>query len=77
MKEFYYSRNPEESEAKLNDFLNPSLWGIDEEICKVFGKQRGRLRKTKKLVGDFDLLIGATALHHNLRILTEELHDSG
>ena len=67
----YYSRNPEESEAKLNDFLRgTSVIGIDEEICKVFGKERGRLRKTKKVVGDFDLLIGAIALHHNLTVLT-------
>ena len=67
----YYSRNPEESEGKLNDFLSGVvLIGIDEEICKIFGKERGRLRKTKKVVGDFDLLIGATALHHNLKVLT-------
>ena len=67
----YYSRNPEESEGKLNDFLSGVvLMGIDEEICKIFGKERGRLRKTKKVVGDFDLLIGATALHHNLKVLT-------
>ena len=46
------------------------LMGIDEEICKIFGKERGRLRKTKKVISDFDLLIGATALHHNLKVLT-------
>ena len=67
----YYSRNPEDSEGRLNDFLSGVvLMGIDEEICKIFGKERGRLRKTKKVVGDFDLLIGATALHHNLKVLT-------
>ena len=41
----YYSRNPVESEAALQRFLNPELTilGLDEETCKIFGKERGRL----------------------------------
>jgi tRNA(fMet)-specific endonuclease VapC len=36
----YYSRDPAESEAALQRFLNPELMilGMDEEICKIFGK---------------------------------------
>jgi tRNA(fMet)-specific endonuclease VapC len=36
----YYSRNPEESEASLQRFLNRELTilGIDEETCKLFGR---------------------------------------
>jgi hypothetical protein len=38
--------------GKLNNFLSGIVvMGIDEEICKMFGKERGRLRKTKKVVG--------------------------
>jgi predicted nucleic acid-binding protein len=44
--------------------------GIDEEACKIFGKERGRLRADGKTIGDFDLLIGATALRHHLTVLT-------
>jgi predicted nucleic acid-binding protein len=42
----YYSRNPAESEEVLQRFLDPSLsvLGIDEEMCKIFGRERGRLR---------------------------------
>jgi len=47
-----------------------SLSEIDEEICKIFAKERGRLRKQKKVVSDFDLLIAATCLRHNFTILT-------
>jgi tRNA(fMet)-specific endonuclease VapC len=68
----YYSRDPVESEAALQRFLNPALMilGLDEETCKIFGKERGRLRAAGLLIGDCDLLIGATALRHRLTLLT-------
>ena len=68
----YYSRNPQESEASLQRFLNRelSLLGIDEETCKIFGRERGRLRNTGQIIGDMDLLIAATALQYNLTLLS-------
>jgi tRNA(fMet)-specific endonuclease VapC len=68
----YYARDPVESEAALQRFLDPELTilGIDEATCKIFGKERGRLRAAGALVGDCDLLIGATALRHDLILLT-------
>ncbi len=68
----YYSLDPVESEAALQRFLNPELTilGLDEETCKIFGKERGRLRTAGLLTGDCDLLIGATALRHRLTLLT-------
>jgi len=66
-----YSTNPEGNERQLRDFLRGvTVIVIDEETCKLFGKERGRLRATKKLVGDFDLLIGLTARQHGLTLLT-------
>jgi tRNA(fMet)-specific endonuclease VapC len=60
----FYSRDPEKSEEALQDFLRGiELVGIDEEITRVFGRERGRLRAAGKTVGDFDLLLGATALY--------------
>ncbi|MGH7961054.1 MAG: type II toxin-antitoxin system VapC family toxin [Candidatus Binatia bacterium] len=44
--------------------------GVDDETCRIFGKERGRLRKAGKSIADFDLLIGATALRHGLTLLT-------
>jgi tRNA(fMet)-specific endonuclease VapC len=67
----YYSRTPERSQQALNAFLEDvSVLGIDEEVCKIFGRERGRLRKVGQLIGDFDLFIAATGLHYGLTVLT-------
>lgn len=67
----HYSRHPQESEDQLHDFLRRvSLIGIDAETCKLFGKERGRLRVQGKRIGDFDLMIGVTARQHDLTLLT-------
>ena len=46
------------------------MFGIDEEVCKIFGRERGRLRKVGQFIGDFDLLIAATGLYYGLTVLT-------
>jgi tRNA(fMet)-specific endonuclease VapC len=67
----FYSRDPEGDEGDLQNFLRGvTVLGVDEEVCKIFGKERGRLRAAGQLVGDLDLLIGATALRYNLTLLT-------
>ena len=67
----HYSRDPLQSEHGLNDFLRRvSFVSIDEETCKLFGKERGRLRAAGKRVADFDLIIGVTARQHELTLLT-------
>ncbi len=67
----YFSSNPTGNEQALDDFLRgASVLGIDAETCKIFGQHRGRLRAKGKMVGDFDLLIGATGLRHGLTVLT-------
>jgi tRNA(fMet)-specific endonuclease VapC len=67
----FYSRDPEGDERDLQDFLRGvTVLVIDDGTCRIFGRERGRLRAAGTLIGDFDLLIGATALHHNLTLLT-------
>ena len=67
----YFSKDPERSQAILEEFLaGVIVLGIDEEICKRFGQLRGRLRQQGRLVGDFDLLIAASALRYDLTLLT-------
>ena len=46
------------------------LLELDEETCRIFGRERARLRSAGMLIGDMDLLIGATALRHGLTLLT-------
>jgi len=67
----HFSNDRERSQAMLEEFLSGVVvLGVDEEICKQFGQLRGSLRRQGKLVGDFDLLIAASALRHNLTLLT-------
>jgi len=67
----YYSRDPPKSQNILDSFLEEfPVLGIDEEICKIFGRERGHLRQQRKQISDFDLLIASTCLYYNLVLLT-------
>ena len=66
-----YGRNPAAAEQGLRDFLTGAeLLSIDQETARIFGRERGRLRAARRIIGDFDLMIAATALQHNLTSLT-------
>lgn len=65
----HYSRDPARSEASLRQFLTGlSVLSIDDDVCRIFGRERGRLRQHGRTIGDFDLLIAATCLRHQLQI---------
>jgi tRNA(fMet)-specific endonuclease VapC len=67
----FYSRDPENNERVLQEFLEGiAVLGIDDTVCRLFARERGRLRKARRIIGDCDLLIGATALRHGLTVLT-------
>jgi tRNA(fMet)-specific endonuclease VapC len=67
----FNSRDSEGDSQDLADFLRGvTMLGLDADIAARFGRERGRLRTAGMLIGDFDLLIGATAVHHNLTLLT-------
>jgi tRNA(fMet)-specific endonuclease VapC len=66
-------RSTDISEAReaLEDFLSlVTILGVNEEICQIFGEENARLRKAGRIVEDFDLLIAATCLHYDLKLLT-------
>ena len=67
-----YSRNMEEDHAALNLFLENevTVLGVDMETCRIFGRERGRLRRQGQIIGDMDLLIASTCLRHNLTLLS-------
>jgi len=68
------SRDPKTSEKMLLDFLSGiAIVGVDEGICKIFGKLRGKLRKEGLLIGDFDLLIASTAIYYEIPLGTNNL----
>ena len=63
--------SPEEYEQQLNAFLaSIEVISLDDSICRTFAAERRRLRAAGNIIGDFDLLIGATALRHGLTLLS-------
>jgi tRNA(fMet)-specific endonuclease VapC len=67
----FFSTQPSRSQLALRRFVRGvRVLPIDEQTAKRFGQERGRLRKMRRLVGDLDLLIAASALRHNLTLLT-------
>ena len=69
----FRSNNPPRNEELLKDFLSGvTVLGIREEICKLFGREMARLRRSSTVVGDIDLLIAATAIIDDLTLLTSD-----
>ena len=69
----FRSNNPAGNETILKDFLTGvTILGIDEEVCIIFGREMARLRQVGMAVGDMDVLIAATALRHDLTLLTAD-----
>ena len=65
------SREPATDERVLDDFLSDvPVVDLDDETCRIFGRERSRLRADGNLIGDLDLLIASTALRHGLTLLT-------
>lgn len=63
--------DPIDSERELIAFVNRlTLLSIDPEVSRIFGFERRRLRRAGERVDDMDLLIAATALRHDLTLLS-------
>ena len=64
--------DPAHSEGELFAFLARGITTVevDLETCRVFARERRRLRAAGNLIPDFDLMIGATALRYNLTLLS-------
>ena len=66
--------NPQSHLASFRHFLSSyRVLGLDDPIMERFAETRAFLRRRGERIPDFDLLIGATALHHDLTVLTFNL----
>ena len=64
----------DELEENFHDFLRGvQILNVDENIAMIFAEQRAKLRRENKLIDNFDLLIGSTALFYNLELLTNNV----
>lgn len=61
--------------ATLNDLLDgvPVL-GIDESLAPRFAALRYHLRSTGQIINDHDIWIAATALQHDLTLISRDKH---
>lgn len=67
----YRADDPKAAERKVQTFLSETaVLPITQDICRLFGRHRAALRRQNRLIGDLDLLIAASCLHHNLTLLT-------
>lgn len=70
------SNDPENDEAALRLFLEAvDIVPLGDAACRVFGEERARLRSQGNIIGDMDILIGATAISYNLTLLTNNRKD--
>lgn len=44
---------------------------VNKDVARVFGQLRAELRQQGLTVADLDLLIGSTAVHYSLLLLTD------
>ena len=67
----YFGHDPAGQERVFRQFRRfvPTL-PVTQPILKRFARLRGTLRVQGQLIGDFDLLIAATALYHGLTLVT-------
>jgi tRNA(fMet)-specific endonuclease VapC len=66
--------DPQAELTRIRRFLEPftTVW-LSDPIMELFGQTRSDLRRTGQLIPDLDLLIAATAIRHDLILLTRNL----
>jgi len=63
---------------RLKDFLfGIAVLEINDDICKVFGQQRGLLRRQGLLIGDLDIMIAATSIYYQIPLCTNNVGHFG
>lgn len=69
------SKYPTKNHNLINKLTSQiSVLPIYESI-PLYGKEKVRLRKNGKMISDFDLLIGCTAVYQNMIMVTENVSE--
>jgi tRNA(fMet)-specific endonuclease VapC len=72
----HFGRDPQKTADVFQRFLRSVVILLPTQpIMRRFARIRGELRRTGKIIGDFDILIAATAIHHNLTLVTRNIKD--
>src|SRR6266852_3202311 len=72
----HFGRDPQKITDVFHRFLRPVvILPLTQPIMQQFARIRGELRRTGKIIGDFDILIASTAIQHHLTLLTRNIRD--
>lgn len=64
-------RNTLEDQNRFSEFASGlTILPLTDPICRIYASEYARLKQEGNMLEDFDLLIGATAVHHELILLT-------
>jgi tRNA(fMet)-specific endonuclease VapC len=67
----YFGRDPRRSEEGFLDFLQSAeVLGISQPVARLWAQLLGTLRQAGRIIPQPDLFIAATALHHDLTLVT-------
>lgn len=67
----FSSMNPAQHLTDARRYLRGfSILGLTDATMEAFARERARLRRAGQLIPDMDLLIAATALTHDLELVT-------
>jgi tRNA(fMet)-specific endonuclease VapC len=69
------SAHQEKNRKTINEFVNRFTILPIFNSLEIYAKEKARLRKKGKLLDDFDLLIGATAISNDLTLVTRNVSD--
>ena len=70
----YYGTDPGRHEAVFLQFLQGvRVLGISRQVARRAARVRGALRRLGQPIGQHDTLIAATALQHNLTLVTRNM----
>ena len=70
------SNNPKETTERVNSFLRPlNFLAFQDEVVSAYARIRHELEKIGMPIGPNDLLIAATALAHDLILVTHNVRE--
>jgi predicted nucleic acid-binding protein len=71
------SADPQAELTTYREYLRAfTVLGLSDPIMERFARLRAEFRRRGTRIPDFDLVVAATALHHDLTVLTNDAHTS-
>lgn len=69
------SNNPKKNHKIIEQFINQLTILPIFDAIPIYGKEKARLQNLGKMISDFDLLIGCTAIENELIMVTENIKE--